>query len=86
VTVDGATDTVSILANSPGLCAVQNVKGNTLPLARRTLARAHCPVGKIRRAYSRTRSGRVISQKPKAGTVLRKGGKVDLMISRGRKG
>ena len=81
-----AANTVSVLLNTPGLCTVQNVKGKTLPAAKRTIARANCRVGKIRRAYSKTvKRGRVISQKPKPGTVLPGGGKVNLVVSRGRK-
>ena len=50
------------------------------------IARANCRVGKIRRAYSKTvRKGRVISQKPGFGAVLPGGGKVDLVVSRGRR-
>ena len=60
--------------------------GMTLPAAKRTLARANCRVGKIRRAYSKAiKRGRVISQKPKPGTVLPSGGKVNLVVSRGRR-
>jgi hypothetical protein len=43
-------------------------------------------VGKIRRAFSKTvKRGRVISEKPKPGMVLPKRGKVNLVVSRGRK-
>ena len=45
--------TVSVLLNKPGLCTVQGVRGWRLPAAKRTLARANCRVGKIRRAYSK---------------------------------
>jgi hypothetical protein len=49
-------------------------------------SRADCRAGKIRRAYSKTvKRGRVISEKPKPGAVLPKRGKVNLVISRGRK-
>ena len=75
-----------MLLNTPGLCTVQNVEGKTLPTAKRTLARANCRVGKIRRAYSKSvKRGRVISQRPRFGAVLRGGGKVNLVVSRGRK-
>ena len=75
-----------MLLNTPGLCTVQNVNGKTLPAAKRTIARANCRVGKIRRAYSkRITRGRVISQKPRPGTVLPGGGKVNLVVSRGRR-
>ena len=75
-----------MLLNTPGLCTVQNVEGTTLPAAKRRIARANCRVGKIRRAYSnRVERGRVISQKPKFGAVLPGGGKVNLVVSRGRR-
>ena len=75
-----------MLLNTPGLCTVQDVKRQTLPAAKRTIARANCRVGKIRRAYSkRVKKGRVISQKPRFGAVLRSGGKVNLVVSRGRR-
>jgi len=80
---------VSVLLNRPGLCTVQDVKRQKLAAAKRTIARANCRVGKIRRAYSstfkRVTKGRVISQRPKPGTVLRGGGKVNLVVSRGKR-
>jgi beta-lactam-binding protein with PASTA domain len=43
-------------------------------------------MAKVRRAYSPwVKKGRVISQKPKFGAVLPGGGKVNLVVSRGRK-
>jgi hypothetical protein len=54
--------------------------------AKRAIKRANCRLGSIRSAYSRViPRGRVISTTPKPGTVLPKGGKVDLVVSRGRK-
>jgi hypothetical protein len=85
-TANYGADTVSVLINTPGLCTVQGVTGQTLSAAKRTLARANCRVGKIRRAYSQTvRRGRVVSQRPRFGAVLRAGGKVNLFVSRGRR-
>ena len=79
-------NTVSVLLNRPGLCTVQDVFRQTLPAAKRTVARANCRVGKIRRAYSKTvKKGRVISQTPRPGRVLPNRGKVSLVVSRGRK-
>jgi hypothetical protein len=79
-------NTVSVLANTPGLCAVQAIKGQTLTAAKRTIARADCRVGKVRRAYSKTvKSGRVIAEQPKPGAVLPKRSKVNLVVSRGRR-
>jgi hypothetical protein len=77
---------VSVLLNATGLCAVPQITRAALPVARRAIASAGCRVGRISRAYSRTvKRGRVVSQKPKPGTVLRKGGKVNLIISKGRR-
>ena len=75
-----------VLINTPGLCTVQDVSRAMTPAAaKRTLARANCRVGKIRRAYSKVKRGRVISQKPRFGAVLPGGGKVNLVVSRGRR-
>jgi hypothetical protein len=66
------------------LCKVPNVRGRTLPGARRTIARAGCRVGTVRRAYSRiVTKGRVISARPKPGALLPNRGKVNLVVSRG---
>jgi beta-lactam-binding protein with PASTA domain len=65
---------------------VPNLRGKTLRAAKRTLVRAQCGVGKIRRAFSKAvKKGRVISQEPRWGAVLPKGGKVNLVVSRGHK-
>jgi beta-lactam-binding protein with PASTA domain len=72
--------------NSTGLCAVPNVRGMRLAAAKRSIAQGHCRLGETRRAYSRTvKTGRVISQTPWPGSVLPKRGKVNLVVSRGRK-
>ena len=86
-TANSGANTVSILLSSTRACTVPNVKGQTVLVATRTLARASCRVGKVHRSHSRSvRTGRVISQKPKSGAVLPSGGKVDLIISLRRKG
>ena len=78
--------TLSVLLNATGLCGVPHVRGRPLPAARLAIARAGCRVGGVRRGYSATvRLGRVISETPRPGTVLRKGAKVNLVVSRGRK-
>jgi hypothetical protein len=81
-TVDG----VGVLLARPGLCTVQDVRVVTVEDAKRMLARANCRPGTIRRAYSnRVERGLISAQKPKPGTVLPKLGKVNLVVSRGRK-
>ena len=48
-------------------CVVPNVRGKTLSAASKRIKAAHCRVGKVRQAYSKTvAKGRVVSQKPKA--------------------
>jgi len=86
VTTDIGPDTISVHANTPGLCAVQDVRRTTLVLAKQTLARAHCRVGRVRRVYSNSVGrGRVISQRPGPYTVLPSGASINLVLSRGRK-
>ena len=86
VTANLDASTVSVLANTTRHCTVPNVKGKTLPAAKRAISRTHCRVGKISRVYSKpVKVGRVISEKPKPGTVLPNGAKVNLAVSRGRK-
>ena len=81
--------TVSVLLNTPGLCNVQDVRYMTLRAAKPRLARVNCRVGKVTRVYTRAwrtwPKGSVISQKPKFGAVLPGGGKVKLVVSKGRR-
>jgi hypothetical protein len=76
---------LAVLLNTPGLCNVQRVGGMTLAAAKRQLAHINCRVGKVSRAYSKAMPGLVISQKPKFGAVRPGGGKVNLVVSKGRK-
>ena len=82
-TADGA-NTVSVLVNTTVSCKVPKVTKKSLPAAKRAIARAHCRVGTMRRISSRMKKGRVVSQKPKPGTVMPGGGKVNLVVSRGK--
>ena len=59
------------------------VIGLKLGRARTRIRRAHCAVGHVSRRHSRTRVGRVLGQRPRAGTHLRPGGKVQLVVGRG---
>ena len=67
-------------------CVVPRIRGTKLAAARRAIRRAHCRVGKVRRAHSRQPSGRVIAQAPRAGKRLPLGTKVNLVVSRGPSG
>jgi len=85
-TANNGANTVSVLVNATGHCVVPPVSFSTPRQAKRAIARANCGVGAIRSAYSRVvPRGRVISTTPKPGTVLPKGAKVNLVISRGRR-
>jgi hypothetical protein len=87
VTANSIEDNVSVLINRPGLCAVQYVVEQTLPVAKRAITRARCRIGTIRRVYSDyPPKGFVISEKPEFGAVLPIGSKVNLVVSRGQKG
>jgi uncharacterized delta-60 repeat protein len=67
-------------------CAVPNVRGKSLMVARSKLLRARCRLGAVERAYSpRVRKGRVISQRPGPRARLPEFARIDLVISRGRK-
>jgi len=82
----GGGRTASVLVNATGRCGVPDVTRADLSYARRALGRANCRVGTIRRAYSKIAAkGLVISERPRSGTLLRAGSKVDLVVSRGRK-
>lgn len=67
-------------------CVVPKVKGKGLQSTKRALRAAHCEVGTIKRAFSRTvRKGHVVAEKPGPGRKLREGGKVALTLSKGKK-
>jgi len=72
------------IAPKPGKCVVPNVKGKKLLLAERAIRQAHCAVGKLKRASSsHVRRGRVLGQGTRAGARVKRGTKVNLVISRG---
>jgi hypothetical protein len=65
-------------------CVVPRLRRRELAPARRLLVRAHCAVGRLRRARSKhVRRGRVIAQSHRAGRSLPAGAKVGLLISTG---
>ncbi len=66
-------------------CVVPRLTRRTLAAAKRLIRAARCSVGSIRRAYSAKRKGTVISQRPAPGTRLASGGRVKLVVSRGKK-
>jgi hypothetical protein len=67
-------------------CVVPRVVGKRFPVARAAIIRRHCRVGAVRRRYSRARRGVVIRQSPRPGRRLRARARVNLLVSRGRRG
>jgi hypothetical protein len=67
-------------------CVVPKLKATTLRTTRSRLAKAHCMLGRVKRAYSRkVKKGRVISQTPRPGAQLPERSKVSVIVSRGRR-
>jgi hypothetical protein len=65
-------------------CVVPKLTGKTLRAAKHSIRTHHCAPGKITHASSRTiKKGRVISQKPKPGSRLKHGARVNLAVSKG---
>ncbi|HKD95834.1 MAG TPA: PASTA domain-containing protein [Gaiellaceae bacterium] len=77
--------TATFTLKPPPGCVVPNLKGKTLSSAKSALKHAHCNAGKVTKKFSKVKKGRVISQKPKAGTDLPAGSKVNLVLSKGKK-
>ena len=67
-------------------CVVPRLKGASVAVARRTVVRRHCSVGRVTRVYSGTaKTGRVIAQKPRPGAHRARGAKINLVVSKGRR-
>lgn len=65
-------------------CVVPRLKGKTLRQASAALRRSRCRLGKVRRVGSAlARRGRVINQRPAAGTRLRSGARVNVVVGKG---
>jgi len=69
----------------PVKCVVPKVKGKTLAAAKRAITKAHCSLGKVKRATSVRKKGTVIAQSPPPGKRLAKGSKVNVVLSRGKR-
>ncbi|MBA3412615.1 MAG: PASTA domain-containing protein, partial [Actinobacteria bacterium] len=65
-------------------CVVPSLRGKTLPVAVRAIARARCRVGAVSRVYSaQVKKGRVVSQSRRSGLRLPLRSRVSLVVSRG---
>jgi beta-lactam-binding protein with PASTA domain len=60
------------------------VVGLKLRKAKRRIVARHCRVGRVTRKFSTLKKkGRVLSQRPKPGKVLRRGARVNLKVGKG---
>jgi subtilase family serine protease len=84
VTMSQARSVTATFSLGP-VCLVPKVKGKTLSAARGALTRAGCKAGAVTKKFSKVKKGRVIAQKPKAGTDLPEGARVNLVLSKGKK-
>jgi CSLREA domain-containing protein len=66
---------------TPKKCIVPKLKGKTIAAARRALVAANCRLGTVRRS-GRGRVGRIRAFKPKAGSQLDAGARVDVTVNR----
>jgi hypothetical protein len=87
-----ATDVpeANVFLNWTGLpappCVVLDLRDDRLPTAKRDLRDGGCRLGRVRHRYSRkVAKNRVISPRPRIGSVLPSGSRVDLVFSRGRR-
>lgn len=86
VIANGIASAPISVAVGPVGCVVPKVIGKPLAAARSAIKHGHCSVGKVARSYSaKVKSGRVIAQKPRAGTRLALGSKVKLTVSKGKR-
>lgn len=68
----------------PVRCVVPRLRAKTLAQATAALRRSHCRLGTVKRTHSsRVRRGRVLAQRPAAGTRGRAGFRVNVVVSSG---
>jgi subtilisin family serine protease len=75
-----------VITGATPVCTVPRLRGLTLIGAKRSLAKRGCALGRITKGYSRrVRRGRVVAQRPGPGLRLRRGAKIAVVLSRGRR-
>jgi serine/threonine-protein kinase len=83
--VKRGTDVTVTVSKGPERYAVPNVVKKSEAEARDQVTAQKLTIGSVKQAYSETvDSGLVISSDPKAGTSLKRGAKVNLVVSKGR--
>jgi PASTA domain len=67
-------------------CVVPRLTGRTLQRSRVLIARAGCRLGHVTRVYSaRIKHGRIVKQQPRAGLRLKRGTRINVTVSLGRR-
>jgi hypothetical protein len=74
---------VAVGAPPPVRCRVPRVIGKKLGVARRAIRARRCTVGRVRYTRSARARNKVLSQSPRAGRRLKRGARVNLVVSRG---
>jgi subtilisin family serine protease len=75
-----------VITGKAPACTVPRLRGLTLIGSKRLLVKRGCALGRITRSYSRrVARGRVIAQKRQPGLRLKRGAKVGVVLSRGRR-
>ncbi len=76
--------TTTVAATFDANCVAPDVLRVKLAAAESAIKNAHCSVGKVKRAFSKTVGrGKVITQTPPAGTALSGGSPISLTVSKG---
>ncbi len=82
---DGSGHYQGFVVDAIARCVVPKVVGKTLRAAKHELVAYHCAAGKITSVYADKRKGRVVAQHPKPGTRVKRGSKVALIVSKGKR-
>jgi uncharacterized delta-60 repeat protein len=83
---EGSRYKIALARYLPSYCLVPRLAGKSLGAAKRAITGAHCALGKIHRAYSRTfPKDHVIAQSPAAGGRLAEDSAVNVTVSRGHR-
>lgn len=81
----GLTDVTSRVIRVLLNCKVPNLKGHSVRVSRRLIARGHCTVGRITSRRSNARRGNVVAQSPsRPGRIKPPRTRINLVLSRGR--
>jgi uncharacterized delta-60 repeat protein len=84
--LDPAFGQAGEVKTSLALCSVPKLRGRRMDwFAQQRIKGAHCAVGKITRVHSHLKRRRIISERPRPGTVHVEGTKVRVLVSLGRR-